>query len=129
MFTCHVSCVTCHMSRVRCHKSHVTRHNNFFFFGQSGESYWWRVCYQRGLPRLVSLYTWFLYKLHYMITVYQSTFQSIGFWANAFYKSKCPSVCLSVCVAVCLSVCMFTFEVPFNGLFAPTSRSRMSNIF
>ena len=23
----------------------------------------------------------------------------------------------------------FTFEVPFNGLFAPTSRSRMSNIF
>ena len=23
---------------------------------------------------------------------------------------------------------MFTFEVPFNGLFAPTSRSRMSNI-
>ena len=30
---------------------------------------------------------------------------------------------------VCLSVCVFTFEVPFNGLFAPTSRSRMSNIF
>ena len=24
-----------------------------FFFGQSGEAYWWRVCYQRGLPRLV----------------------------------------------------------------------------
>ena len=24
---------------------------------------------------------------------------------------------------------LFTFEVPFNGLFAPTSRSRMSNIF
>jgi hypothetical protein len=23
----------------------------------------------------------------------------------------------------------FTFEVPFNGLFAPTSQSRMSNIF
>ena len=30
---------------------------------------------------------------------------------------------------VCLFVCLFTFEVPFNGLFAPTSRSRMSNIF
>ena len=40
-----------------------------------------------------------------------------------------PSVRLSVCVSVCLSVCLFTFEVPFNGLFAPTSRSRMSNIF
>ena len=31
--------------------------------------------------------------------------------------------------SVCTSVCLFTFEVPFNGLFAPTSRSRMSNIF
>ena len=47
--TCHdVSRVTFHVSRVTCHMSHVT------FFGQSGEDYWWRVCYQRGLPRLVS---------------------------------------------------------------------------
>ena len=36
--SCHVSCVTCHVSRVTCHMS-------IFFFG--------RVCYQRGLPRLV----------------------------------------------------------------------------
>ena len=36
---------------------------------------------------------------------------------------------LSVRVSVCLSVCVFTFEVPFKRLFAPTSRSRMSNIF
>ena len=27
------------------------------------------------------------------------------------------------------SLTFFTFEVPFNGLFAPTSQSRMSNIF
>ena len=39
------------------------------------------------------------------------------------------SVRLSVCLSVCLCVCLFTFEVPFNGLFAPTSRSCMSNIF
>ena len=32
-------------------------------------------------------------------------------------------------MSVCPSVCVFTFEVTFNGLFAPTSRSRMSNIF
>ena len=32
-------------------------------------------------------------------------------------------------MCVCVSVCVFTFEVPFNGLFALTSRSRMSNIF
>ena len=27
---------------------------SILFFGQSGEASWWRVCYQRGLPRLVS---------------------------------------------------------------------------
>ena len=48
-------------------------------------------------------------------------FKASAIWADAFYKSICPSVCLCVCV--------FTFEVPFKRLFAPTSRSRMSNIF
>ena len=48
-------------------------------------------------------------------------FKVSALWADAFYKSKCPSVCLSVR--------LFTFEVPFNALFAPISRSRMSNIF
>ena len=39
-----VSCVTCHVSHV-----------NFFniIFLLSGEPSRWRVCYQRGLPRLV----------------------------------------------------------------------------
>ena len=39
------------------------------------------------------------------------------------------NVHMFVCVCVCVSVCLFTFEVPFNGLFAPTSKNRMSNIF
>jgi hypothetical protein len=43
-----MSCVTCHMSNIMCHMSRVTCH-----FFNSGEAYWWRVCYQRGLPRLV----------------------------------------------------------------------------
>ena len=43
--------------------------------------------------------------------------------------SVCLSVCLSVCVSVCPSVRLFTFEVPFKRLFAPTSRSWMSNTF
>ena len=47
----------CHMSRVKCHMSHLTCHNFLFlflfFFGQSGEAYRWRVCYQRGVPCLV----------------------------------------------------------------------------
>ena len=39
------------------------------------------------------------------------------------------SISWNVCLSVCLSVRVFTFEVPFKCLFAPTSRSRMSNIF
>ena len=45
---------TWHMSSVMCRMSFVTC--NFFlflFYWQSGEAYWWRVCYQRGLHRLV----------------------------------------------------------------------------
>ena len=65
--TCHMSCVKCHMSHVTCHVSHVMCHMScvtfhifflllFFCFSlQSGEAYRWRVCYQRGLPRLVSV--------------------------------------------------------------------------
>ena len=54
---CHVSCVTCHVSGVRCHVSYVKCPFLFllflFFYGQSVGASWWRVCYQRGLPRLV----------------------------------------------------------------------------
>ena len=58
--TCHVSNVMCHVSHVTCHVSHVTFF--FFFCGQSGEAYWWRVYYQRGLPRLffASFRRWFI---------------------------------------------------------------------
>ena len=52
-------------------------------------------------------------------------FKASALWANAFYKSICPSVCPSVR----LSVCLFTFEVPFKRLFGPITQSRMSNIF
>ena len=54
MFTPHKkSHVTCRMSRVTCHMSHVICLLFLLLFGQSGEAYRWRVCYQRGLPRLV----------------------------------------------------------------------------
>ena len=59
----------------------------------------------------------------------KTIFTESALWVDAFYKSNCPSVCLSVCPSVCLSVRVFTFEVPFERLFAPISRSRMSNIF
>ena len=52
-------------------------------------------------------------------------FKASALWADAFYKLKCPSACLSFRP----SVCVFTFEVPFKRLFAPTSQSPVSNIF
>ena len=48
----------------------------------------------------------------------------LSLWPDAFYKSKWLSVCLSVCVFVRL----FTLEVLFKRLFAPTSQSQMSDI-
>ena len=56
--------------------------------------------------------------------VFWQIFKALALWADVFYKSKCLCVCLSVCVCVCL----FTFEVPFNGLCAPTSQSQMLQI-
>ena len=56
---CHMSHVTCHMSRVMCQMSraHVKCHFfcSFFlrFFLQNVGAHRWRVCYKRGLPRLV----------------------------------------------------------------------------
>ena len=45
-------------------------------------------------------------------------FKASALWADAFYKLKCPNVC------VCVFVCLFTFEVPFNCLFAPLPEVR-----
>ena len=45
-------------------------------------------------------------------------FKESALWADSFYKSQRPSVCPSVR--------LFTFEVPFKRLFAPTSWSCMS---
>ena len=59
---CHVSCVTRHVSRVTCHVSPVICQNIYLFLhfsftlkqiGQRGGASCRRVCYQRGLPRLV----------------------------------------------------------------------------
>ena len=58
---CHVSRVMCHLSPVMCHLSHVqkkfsnfnTKKKHFIKIGQKDGASRWRVCYQRGLPRLV----------------------------------------------------------------------------
>ena len=61
--TCHLSHVTCDLSPVTCKKKNLhfvyntkkqkQKNNPTQKIGQSGEANWWRVCYQRGLPRLV----------------------------------------------------------------------------
>ena len=65
--TCHVPHVTCHVSHVTCQEICFLHFNIlflFYFFSsssffyvkkirQSGGASRWRVCYQRGLPRLV----------------------------------------------------------------------------
>ena len=47
------------------------------------------------------------------------------------HRPSGPMLPISQIVRLCVrvSVCLFTFEVPFTRVFAPTSRSRMSNIF
>ena len=59
MFTLsRVSHITYHVTHITCHMACVTCHFIFFFSGQSGGASWWRVCYQRGLPRLVLPLDW-----------------------------------------------------------------------
>ena len=55
---CHVSHVMCRVSLVMCHVSCVTCNYYYyiFFFLQIGGASQWRVCYQRGLPRLVKFW-------------------------------------------------------------------------
>ena len=67
--TCHLSRVTCHVSHVTCHMSHVKKNIYIYFFlnGKSGEASRSRVCYQRGLPRLVWIaITWKLNKFFFV---------------------------------------------------------------
>ena len=59
--TWHVSCVSCQGSRVTFDVSYVTCQVSAIIFlikkiGQSVEANWMRVCYQRGLPRLVFIH-------------------------------------------------------------------------
>ena len=57
---CQVSVVLCQVSHVRCHMSCVKKIHIFLlfsFFGQCGGVSRWRVCYQRGLPLLVFIFS------------------------------------------------------------------------
>ena len=56
----------------------------------------------------------------------------LAFTTNLFSKHwpSGPMLSISQFVHMCVCLCICSlFEVPFNGLFVPTSRSWMSNIF
>ena len=66
--TSYVSHVTCQVLHVMCHVSHVMCDISYlyiyiFFFGQSGEAFWWRVCYRQGLPRATFQHNYLKYIL------------------------------------------------------------------
>ena len=70
---CHMSHVACHMSHVTCHMSHEERKEKRRKNGESGGAYRSRVCYQRGLPRLVLVFflleinIFFIFKFSYIV--------------------------------------------------------------
>ena len=72
----------------------TTELNCVFHFHQIGS---WAALRKRG-PR--GEQTW-----NKTLFVNSEIFKASALWANAFYKSICPSVRLSVCLCVCLSVC------------------------
>ena len=75
-----------------------------------------------------SFFSWFWHLRSFLDFIQKSTFKRARF---SKHRPFGPMLSISRFVrpSVCLIVRLFTFEVPFNGLLAPTSRSRMSNIF
>ena len=66
-----------------------------------------------------------------IIALIQSTISGCGAAGATSFQSIGPGPMLSISqnVHMFVCVCVFTFEVLFKRLFAPTSWSRMSNIF
>ena len=102
------------MSEVTCHMSSVKK----IFIGQSGETSRWRVCYQRGLPRLVlfdhtvavvsssSVQTMCsCINRHYDCSFVSLSVQNLQYVANKGINKKTSLVLVHVC-----SLCFLAFE-------------------
>ena len=99
--TCHLSRVTCHLSHVTCHLSHVKKKKiTFFLFkkiyisiytltkiGKIGGASWWRVCYQRGLPRLVYEYPEGVLLMIGLFTPAQNTLEGVLLKLRLYFGS------------------------------------------
>ena len=81
---------------------------------------WWKNVLSQQLP----------YKeIAVKFVIFFSTNNFIFLFSKHRPSGPMLSISRNVRLSVCLCDCLFTFEVPFNGLFAPISRSWMSNIF
>ena len=110
----HMSHVTCHMSHGTCHMSHFFFYF-FFFFGQSGEAYRWRVCYQCGLPRQV----------FFSLSCFSSLF-SLSSLASLLFLSSLFSSLSSLSFFFLLTLPLH-FILPILSLFPPFPPSPSPN--
>ena len=97
--TFHVSHVRCHMYHVACHMSCVMCHLSLFLFflpllfRQSGRTSWWRICYQWGLPHLVSFAAvntpWWRESIWSICFMFWSTEQHFVYHRGDFLRRLC----------------------------------------
>ena len=137
---CHVSHVTCHVSRVTCHVSnvkiifflHFPLKKKFVYkhIWQSSEASWWRVFYQRGLPRLV-FKQYKVQDIYFIfICVTDRHFIYCMIWRQQTNQNNCKNTYViftnlaplgrvghsrHVCMCVVLSVCLCHRETPTSG--------------
>ena len=127
MFTPHnVSKVTCRMSHVTCHVSCVMCHVSHFFLGggQSCEAYRWRVCYQRGLSRLVyvRLDDWFLFShqwKHFLEVMFKFLWRIILNFLNRVLKIGYHIFARSRQKEIFITECQSSREKRLSGAIIP----------
>ena len=93
--TCHISCVTCHMSQKKKEKNRKKKKKNL---RKSGRASWLRVCYQRGLPRLVFLIVLYCCQDSLHIVLHQASKVDISKPLQIYYvrQGKRPSLDFSI---------------------------------
>ena len=91
----------CHMSRVTCHMSCVFF---YFVFGQSGGASQWRVCYQRGLPSLVFILTWFWFTKVLWFTLIWLTIVYLSFIFQVIISSSISTSIFSTTTTARVSI-------------------------
>ena len=96
---CQVSAVSCQLSGVSCQVSGVTCHIFYFiiFFLQTVGASRWRVCYQRGLPRLV-LDVYRVYRVYCVYCVYCVYHDVYGvvFFSSHHFPPKAPKITIAL---------------------------------